>query len=449
MRRTAKILPLVLILAYGASALFEPDGPAGIRVMQAAYASAALGWILLVVQLRRLCRGADAALPDARLLWGVALAARLLLLNAAPSDDVYRYVWEARVKLSGANPYLLAPDDARLTELRDADWSRINHPDHRAIYPPLAQVVFVLVALLCPRPFCFKIVLALVELAAIAVMWNWARRRLGDGRFVMIYALCPAALTAFAREAHLDALLVFGAALLLDRFDRPDRARLSARDALLGSLGLAVAVGVKWIPLVLGPWWLLRLFDGRRLRLGDLSLVGGCIVLLGAVVLLPGVFYLDAPPAAMLAPLRHFATEFHILDPVRQFVLSKFGLTPGAYRAAAGLAVVAVALGLAARRVDGATMLLWTMGTLLLLSPTLHPWYLTWYLPALCVCPAWPWLILPISIVFSYDARHVQAMTGAWAMPIEAQRLVFWPFFAGLLAYAVRRSYARLKGNPP
>ena len=48
---------------------------------------------------------------DERLLWGVAITLRVVLLPLAPelSDDVYRYLWDGHVQLSGINPYLHAP----------------------------------------------------------------------------------------------------------------------------------------------------------------------------------------------------------------------------------------------------------------------------------------------------------------------------------------------------
>ena len=43
---------------------------------------------------------------------------------------------------AGFNPYVYSPDAGELENLRDGNWSKINHPDYPAIYPPLAEVEF-------------------------------------------------------------------------------------------------------------------------------------------------------------------------------------------------------------------------------------------------------------------------------------------------------------------
>ena len=68
-----------------------------------------------------------------------ALLARLVLLGATPtlSDDIYRYRWDGRVQQAGIDPYAYAPNDPALASLRDADFTRINFPHLRTVYPPV------------------------------------------------------------------------------------------------------------------------------------------------------------------------------------------------------------------------------------------------------------------------------------------------------------------------
>ncbi|MFP5375860.1 MAG: hypothetical protein ACLGIO_03640, partial [Acidimicrobiia bacterium] len=85
-----------------------------------------------------------------------AVAIRAAALTAPPnmSDDLYRYAWDAKVQLSGVDPYERPPLDPELAPLRErwlfpdlaeSDATRINRPAVRTIYPPLAQAWFVAV----------------------------------------------------------------------------------------------------------------------------------------------------------------------------------------------------------------------------------------------------------------------------------------------------------------
>jgi hypothetical protein len=46
------------------------------------------------------------------------------------------------------------------------------------------------------------------------------------------------------------------------------------------------------------------------------------------------------------------------------------------------------------------------IGTFLILSPTVHPWYLTWIVPFLCFNNNWAWLVLTGTVVFYYFMNH-------------------------------------------
>ena len=77
-------------------------------------------------------------------LWTIAIAFRVLALPLAPSDDFWRYQWEGKIQGAGFNPYIQAPDDPELSVLREdfPAWSKINHPDFSAIYPPGIELTF-------------------------------------------------------------------------------------------------------------------------------------------------------------------------------------------------------------------------------------------------------------------------------------------------------------------
>jgi len=82
-------------------------------------------------------------------IWGIAIAMRLILLPLTPelSDDIYRYLWDGEVQLAGINPYRYAPAASELSEIRTVYKGLINNPTVPTIYPPLAQLAFLAIAL--------------------------------------------------------------------------------------------------------------------------------------------------------------------------------------------------------------------------------------------------------------------------------------------------------------
>ena len=164
--------------------------------------------------LRRLgaATGSHSDVPVAGVL-AVAVVLRLLALPLTPSlsDDVYRYLWDGRVAASGANPYLLAPDDGSLAGLRDDLWRKTAHRDVATVYPPLALGMFAGAAAL-PRPLlAYKLALAAVDVAGCALLLLLARRR-GNGWAALAYVWNPLLVVEGAGMGHVD---VLGASLVI------------------------------------------------------------------------------------------------------------------------------------------------------------------------------------------------------------------------------------------
>jgi len=46
------------------------------------------------------------------------------------------------------------------------------------------------------------------------------------------------------------------------------------------------------------------------------------------------------------------------------------------------------------------------LGALLLLAPTVHPWYVLWILPFAAAQRSWPWLLFAALVPLAYIARN-------------------------------------------
>lgn len=387
--RSVRILPAVLALSAWASGLAgqllldDPRRRFPAFVLLGILAGA--GWIGLVRAAAD--RRAARRISVLTLILALLFRAWALALPPAFSEDVYRYVYEGRVALVGGPglPFLRAPAEGPALELPpalfDEAWLRINHASIPTIYPPLAQGTFMLAAALgeasgAPTLLLLKLLLVAAELLAYGLLLVMLRRR-GEPPTAALYALaCPLAILEIAREGHADSLSVLGFAVFCFGF-------AGARPRL-GFVGLALAALGKLNGLVVLPAALRSTRRGLLAALPLFALLALPLALAGTAALTglgqyaerwragDGAFSLLLGMSELLlggdyVMLGDFALTRHRLARVLSFL------------AFAGAAVAVLRrpapLGAAPERAGRLLLLL------LLLAPTLHPWYALWLLP--------------------------------------------------------------------
>jgi hypothetical protein len=331
-------------------------------------------------------------------VFAIGLAARLLLLPMPPSDDIYRFLWEGKVTLNGFSPYRLAPNHPYLAFLRDADWARINHPDIPTIYPPLAQALFRGLAALRPTVLVFKFGFLACDLAAFSALCGYLRTRRKDGgnmdeaRVLAIYFLNPLLIFETAGRGHYDALIAGLNVAFLWALES------GWVPAWLGLGGLAKVTSLALAPLlVLRDGWK----QGLAWALATCAAVGVFLWRLGA-----------------LDVLHRFATRFRFNGAVPGLMEYGFPFLPATGRniilTVLFCAILAACLW-RTRRGPPESQALACLGTVLLFSPTLHPWYLIWILPFAALRRSRPWLLLTATSLISYEVYARMAATGIWS----------------------------------
>jgi len=176
--------------------------------------------------------------------WLVTLSTRLLLLPMAPGDDIWRYLWEGYIQNLGYSPYYFPPDAPILIPYRLDWWEYINHPSVSAIYPPLTQWGFRLLAAINPEVLLFKISFILADLITCFIIQKSYKNKLAT-----IYAWNPLVIYSFAGGGHYDSWFILplvGAWLSWQ----------SHRSNFLTGLLLGVSAGVKWVSLPLVSFFL-------------------------------------------------------------------------------------------------------------------------------------------------------------------------------------------------
>lgn len=326
--------------------------------------------------------------------WAVAIALRLIALPLEPADDFWRYQWEGKIQQAGFNPYVQAPDDPQLEPVRAAfpNFYKINHRQFRAIYPPGAELLFRALVAVSDKPLFYKLLFAAADLgtAAVLLLLMPAQSRYAHAAW---YAWNPLVVYSFAGSAHFDSLMVLpmlGGVLLLARMETATSSRRRWQMAVAASLLFGVAISIKLIPLILLPLCAFAL----RTRAVTLAL---SLIVPGALCFLYGY-----PQVPIWDSLNDFAYVTRLNDLLWWVVEETFWPNPRQknYRYNVVTLIVIGVLSLLFWR-DWKRGMLWVLGTAIILSPVLHPWYLTWLLPFAAWRLATPWQMLSVTL-FAY-----------------------------------------------
>lgn len=353
--------------------------------------------------------------------WGVALAARLLLLPMGPGDDLWRYLWEGHIQTLGFSPYHLAPNAPELLAYRTDWWGDINHIDVSAIYPPITQLGFRLLAAISPHPGLFKLAFVAADLGVVALL----SRRFGYRR-ATLYAWNPMVIYTFAGGAHYDSwfILPLVAAWLLD--DRPRGPRTWLWVAAL----VGVSVAVKWVSLPLAAFlgwrWLRQGQWGRAIATGLLGLLPM------ALAALPFCRGLTCP----LVPTSSVFVAYGRSAELIPYLVGRLWPATLESNAIYALPLGLVVLGLLGRaKTLGQFAEGYWLG-LLTLTPIVHFWYFTWMVPF--AVPSQNWGVRLVSLsAFVYFV--LPSRLPDWRLTL-AERLLLWlPLLLGWLSHQIFR----------
>jgi len=380
------LLGCVSVVLYRAG--LSASGVGGIRFfMKVAFVQSAIYLLAAWIVIR-------ARPSNSTVLIAVAFAIlfRLSILFAPPylSDDIYRYVWDGRVQAAGINPYRYIPAVPELAHLRDETiYPKINRKDWaHTIYPPVAQVVFLLTTRISESVTWMKATMLLFELITI---WAVAQLLTLLGRprqLLLMYAWHPLVVWEFAGSGHVDAISICFIALALLAWQK--------RSDLGAGVALACATLVKLFPVVLVPAILKR----------DRWLIAPIL----AVTIIAGyLVYLSVGPAAVFGSLPGYTQERGLFTGQQFYALSlahKLGLElPSlAYLIAVMLVMSALGLWVLVRGRSEDYLkhaLVLATATTVLFAPHFS-WYFCWLALFLCFTPRLSIFYLTIASLLLY-----------------------------------------------
>ena len=405
MPAASKLLALLAALllagqAAGVAAQFHRDLPAFIAIallQGVAWAAAAVvaraldGRSLMIL-----------ILGTGALLRVIALAAPVFL-----SDDINRYIWDGRVQAAGINPYRYVPTDPELAPLRDeAIFPNINRNNYApTIYPPVAQMLFLLANRLGGTVLAVKLFLVVIEAVGIWALFLILRATGAPREQILLYVWHPLPVWEIAGSGHIDAAVVAFVALAL-------LAAVGGRRAWSGA-ALAAATLVKFFPVVLAP----ALWRPAKSNRGDWPWLAAFVaVIIAAYVPYIGVGWrvLGFLPGYVAEENLASGSGFWLVDIAREAVPVPLAV----YLAVAAAVMAALAIGALRRAADPRSSLAWTTAlatTALFFASPHYSWYFVFLVALLTVAPWWPawWLTVAAPLLYC-DAKtgHIPLWAG-------------------------------------
>ncbi|MCR9101934.1 MAG: hypothetical protein NXI25_18395 [bacterium] len=387
---------------------------------------------------------------------GLAVAARLIILPAMPqlSDDVYRFIWDGRLLLSGINPFEHLPayyqalpnPPAGLTE--DL-FRQLNSPEYFTIYPPVAQAVFGISCWLAPdsiygSTLLMKAFLLLSDIGTIVFLPQLLRVMGLLPKRALWYLLNPLILIETIGNLHFEGVMI--CFLVLSFW------WLHQQKWWASAVAMALAIAAKLLPLLF-LMFLIPLLGWKR-SLQYFTLLGGVLLLLFAPLL--GEAFLNGFGSSLDLYFRRFefnASVYYLLRWVgfqwtgyNQIAIIGPALALGTFT---GVALMAVRAGYRSLRDEALGLpglIRYCLAAILLylaFTPTVHPWYVA--LPLmLCTFTPYRFPVLWSGLMMLTYANYAGAayQEHLWLVALE------YGAVAGYALWEWRQQKKRIKAMP-
>jgi len=134
---------------------------------------------------------------------------RITVIPSAPSTspDVFRYLWEGKIAAHGINPYQVPPDASALNQYHSDVWTKVGFKNMTSIYPPLAQVTFLISYIISGESIWgLKIIYLFCEIITLIFLLKLLRLKKINPAYIILYAWLPIPIMEYFINAHIDAV---------------------------------------------------------------------------------------------------------------------------------------------------------------------------------------------------------------------------------------------------
>ncbi|QQE12768.1 hypothetical protein JD969_04710 [Planctomycetota bacterium] len=367
----------------------------------------------------------------------VAILARIVVVLATQptlSDDIWRYIHDGATFASGTNPYKTAPADIPDNQSASPPevLHRINHPKLQTIYLPVSQYIFALISFFKVQTWdalgdkTFRLAFVLFDIGIIILMLKYLAKHTNSPplKFVnptlhpkqnhriwyaILYAWHPLPISEIAGSGHQDVLgiLPLLGAMILYQSTKKSYTRIY----LTGKL-FAISLAVKpimlpiFLPMV---WWLRK----EKKRMFALILSTTKILI---IIFIP-FFFLSGSIDGLLKTSDIFVHQWAGNGSIYPYILDIYeGYKNPTILTIGCILFVIIIIGMLARFNLWKLSLIYVFAALLL-SSTVHPWYVLWllaFIPFNFNLAAW---LFTLTISWSY-VTHIKSVGYTVPTPI-------------------------------
>lgn len=317
-------------------------------------------------------------------LFWIGLAARLMLFATLPtlSDDVFRFIWDGQLMLSGQDPYSATPQT--LFELSKGTlypqlFALLNSPNYFSVYPPLNQWLFAAITYLGGSSLLLttnllRTLLVGAEVGAFFLLRKWLKTSGKSPDLVYWYFLNPLAILEITGNVHLEGFVIFF--LILGLF------LLQIKKPFGAGFGIGMAIGTKLLPVIFLPSILLNAGFRNGIKIGLLALVIGLVPFY--FFSFTSTFEGIGSSLSLYFQKFEFNASFYFLVREIGFWIKGYNIIgqAGPWLSLFNAACIAfIAIWGNWKKWPLPKTLLLTLAVYLLLSTTVHPWYILPLIP--------------------------------------------------------------------
>lgn len=306
---------------------------------------------------------------------------RMSFILATPnlSDDFYRFIWDGRLIINEIHPFSHVPQyfmtiKENLVGINQELYAKLNSPNYYTIYPPVCQAIFTASAFLFPENIdgsvlIMRLVIILAELGSLFIMVQALQDLDLPIKKIIFYALNPLVVLELSGNLHFEAVMIFFLITSLYLFQK--------EKLVLSAILFSLAVCTKLIPLIFLPLFLKRL--GKKKALAYYAIVGSLFYLMYIPFI--SIEFIKGFSSSFLYYFSRFEFNASIYYVIREagFLLFNTNIIVAA-GAILALSIFVLIIYYAKKEdVQQKTIYescMWVLMIYLLLSTTLHPWYI-------------------------------------------------------------------------
>lgn len=320
-----------------------------------------------------------------KVLFATGVLIRVALLWGLPalSDDFYRFIWDGTLLKHGINPFGVLPEEAlqmNVSGIDQALFEQLNSPNYYTIYPPLNQAIFWLSAqiggaenwLLSVN--VMRLFLIGADIGTLLLLKSILERHGKSIKNSFWFFLNPLVILEFAGNLHFEGLVIFFLVLGIHQFDR---ARILGQ-----GIGFAGAISTKLVPLIFLPAVLMKQWPKRGFLV---CTIAGAMAILTFIPMI-GSALVSGMSSSIGLYFKSFEFNASIYFIIREigFMIKGYNLIQqiGPWLGISTFILIMTWAFIGSRMKKDLPMIL--MGSLviyLLLSTTVHPWYVIPLIP--------------------------------------------------------------------